>query len=801
MSNGVGFSAADGQFGHALVDLPAASWTREVTRDCWELLQRYWAQLEDLGIAFDDLPVPDDYSNKHVTVDSAMGPRRTTKGRAEVLGFARANRSGHIAMIRVEAGEAYVDSARNQKLIEAVKAIPGRRWLGNPPLWVVPIRSVDVAEALIDLAERFEMVAPDNFADSLRAFVQKTGTASEPVGLALADDEESIIIRTGFTPGAFDAMKQITGATYDKEANLWRVALSKSSWAAVSSIAGELSLPIDEGLQRRVEEMFAEAIRAYHEAVALEPSGRITAIPGMADVPGKPFAPAQWAGVEYIVDHDSGCLVADQPGVAKTAMSYAALAYLGRKRIVWICPAIAKEKMQREAEAFFPSWQTAIIDGKSAPKGKEALESLAGADTALVILNYEILTVHAEAISDWAPDALVCDEAHRMKEAGVSWTKAVKGEPAKKDKPARDGLADQVRGRGGSVLLLTGTPMPSAARELITLLQIADRLEEVGGWLHYARRYCGAYRDTIKGRSHWVMKKSQNLGELNILLRQHGMLRRRLAEVCPDLECLPPEIVEVELDPTYLADYREAERDIASYMAREAARLAKNLGKDPRAAAVRARLKIQMAEDAVELAVLRRLIGMAKLPGAIAWAHEWLELNAGTAMAELDGEVNPAPAKLAVAGYHKDVVEALHKELGGVVIHGGETRPARDKARYAFQDDPSVRVIVCSILAAGEAIELTAAHTTLTVEYDWVPKTHDQWVGRLYRRGQPMPVRPVYAHAPDTTDDVQRGVLDSKGRASDHAIDGFAPKGQEEFMDIEARMMDALIAIGQRGTN
>ena len=198
LSNGIGFSAADGQFGHALAELPAASWTREVTRDCWELLQRYWAQLEDLGIAFDDLPVPDDYSNKYVKVDSAMGPRRTTKGRSQVLGFARANRSGHIAMIRVEAGEAYVDSARDQKLIEAVKAIPGRRWLGNPPLWVVPIRSVDVAEALIDLAERFEMVAPDNFADSLRAYVNKSGTASEPVGLGLATTRS----RSSSAPGS-----------------------------------------------------------------------------------------------------------------------------------------------------------------------------------------------------------------------------------------------------------------------------------------------------------------------------------------------------------------------------------------------------------------------------------------------------------------------------------------------------------------------------------------------------------------------------------------------------------------------
>ena len=101
-----------------------------------------------------------------------------------------------------------------------------------------------------------------------------------------------------------------------------------------------------------------------------------------------------------------------------------------------------------------------------------------------------------------------------------------------------------------------------------------------------------------------------------------------------------------------------------------------------------------------------------------------------------------------------------------------------------------------SILAAGEAIELTAAHTTLVVEYDWVPKTHIQWVGRLYRRGQVSPVRPVYAHALGTTDDIQRGVLDSKDEAAGRAIDGTASDAQGEFENIETRMMNVLIAIG-----
>lgn len=794
--NSMGFSAADDQFGHALASLPIESWTPVIARDAWECLGHYWSQLEEAGVAYDDLPVPPDYGNKYVTIDSPMGRRKTTKGRAQVLGFGRAAKSGHIPMIRIEGKDVLIDSARDKVLIEAVKALPGRKWLGNPPLWLVPVQSKKIVAALIELAKRYEMVVPDDFANTLNSLTGEDTHRDKPIGIRLDESGESMRVSTGFTSGAFEVMSKLTGSAYDKESDSWRIPLTKASWVSILAIAERFELPIDSKLQHMAEQLFADAIKSYHEAIALKPTGRVTEIPGMADVPGKPFAPAQWAGVEYIVDNDSGCLVADEPGVAKTAETYAALAYLGRKKIVWVCPAIAKEKMQREANERFPQWRTAIIDGRAVHKGREALVTLEGNETALLILNYEILTAHLDTILAWEPDAVVFDEAHRLKEAQTSWTKAARGTPARKGEPDKVGLAEQVRSSGGSVILLTGTPMPSGPWELISLLQIMGKLDELGGWMHFARHFCGAHREIKQGRSIWVMDKRQNLGELNMLLRQHGMLRRRLKDVCPELECLPPEFVDVELDPTYLAEYREAERDIASYMAQRAAELARSLGANPYSAAVRARLKAKMAEDAIELAVLRRLIGMAKLPGAIAWAKEFFELNADPSMAEFDGEEPQGPAKLAVAAYHRDVVAALYEALGGVAITGGDSRTVRDKARYAFQEDPEVRIITCSILAAGEAIELTAAHTTLVVEYDWVPKTHIQWVGRLYRRGQVSPVRPVYAHALGTTDDIQRGVLDSKDEAAGRAIDGTASDAQGEFENIETRMMNALIAIG-----
>ena len=471
--------------------------------------------------------------------------------------------------------------------------------------------------------------------------------------------------------------------------------------------------------------------------------------------------------------------------MAKTAQMMASMAYLGRRKMIWVCPSVAKKKMVNEAMERFPSWDPRIIDGRGAKGADKVLASFDPDGESLVILNYEILTAHVDRLLAWAPDAVVFDEGHRLKEKTTSWTKAAKT------------LADDVRARQGTVALLSGTPMPSGPWELISPLEILGRLDEVGGWKHFAQHYCGARQQSVRGRRVWVLDKRQNLSELNTVLRRTCMLRRRLEDVVPDLECLPPEIISVDLDPEKMAEYRDAERDLAAYMAKRAAEIAREMGADPHSAAVRARLKVRMAEEAIELIVLRQLVGSAKVPGTVQWVKTWLDENVSGAMAELDGEAHAGPGKIVIFGWFNEVVNRLHEELGGLVIKGSDSRAARDRAREAFQSDPNERILVASIGAASEAVEFTAAHTCVTVEYDWVPKTHKQAVGRLYRRGQTKPVRPIYVHADGTTDDVQRHVLDEKGSAEAQAIDGVIdPNSLDSMLDVEAMVFNSLIDRG-----
>ena len=179
------------------------------------------------------------------------------------------------------------------------------------PRWLVPVQSKKIVAALIELAKRYEMVVPDDFANTLNSLTGEDTHRDKPIGIRLDESGESMRVSTGFTSGAFEVMSKLTGSAYDKESDSWRIPLTKASWVSILAIAERFELPIDSKLQHMAEQLFADAIKSYHEAIALKPTGRVTEIPGMADVPGKPFAPAQWAGVEYIVDNDSGCLVAD----------------------------------------------------------------------------------------------------------------------------------------------------------------------------------------------------------------------------------------------------------------------------------------------------------------------------------------------------------------------------------------------------------------------------------------------------------------------------------------------------------
>src|SRR5262245_40819505 len=75
------------------------------------------------------------------------------------------------------------------------------------------------------------------------------------------------------------------------------------------------------------------------------------------------------------------------------------------------------------------------------------------------------------------------------------------------------------------IYLLTGTPMTNRPRDLFNLLSCVGH-PSVRSFISFAQRYCDAYRNDYG----WVTTGASNLDELNLLMKE-VMLRRRKDEV------------------------------------------------------------------------------------------------------------------------------------------------------------------------------------------------------------------------------------------------------------------------------
>lgn len=123
-----------------------------------------------------------------------------------------------------------------------------------------------------------------------------------------------------------------------------------------------------------------------------------------------------------------------------------------------------------------------------------------------------------------------------------------------------------------------------------------------------------------------------------------------------------------------------------------------------------------------ELARIRHLTAMAKVEDIIAFAKEALE----------------STEKVVIFAHHHDVMDALMDAFGkmAVCVRGGMSGQERQRSVDRFQEDPSVRVFVGGMYAAGVGLTLTAASTVIFAELDWVPGVIAQSEDRCHRIGQ-----------------------------------------------------------------
>lgn len=427
------------------------------------------------------------------------------------------------------------------------------------------------------------------------------------------------------------------------------------------------------------------------------------------------------------------------------------------RRVLVICPAFLRLNWRRELERWLVRpFRIHVVQGDDWRSTAE-----------IVVVNYDVLSRHGDALRAQEWDLLIVDEAHALKNPKALRTQQVLG---KWDRDPAKALAPIPAKRR---LFLTGTPILNRPIELWPLLRQLDPDGLGRSWQRFVDRYCGGARPSRFGVD---VSGASNLEELQIRLREQCMVRRRKADVLTELPpkrrqvlAIPPNgaAAKVAAENEVWARHEEAMED-----AKAAVELAK-ASEDPAVYAAAVERLRQAARVAfTEIARVRHETALAKVPHVVEHVRECLE----------DGR------KLVVFSHHKDVLDGIREGAGDVVsvrATGDDSQEDRQAAVDRFQTDPSCRVFFGTIAACGMGITLTAAAHVVFAELDWVPAMVTQAEDRLHRIGQDEPVLVQHIVLDGSLDARMAKVLVAKQAMADRALD--VEVAQEVALPSEAQ--------------
>lgn len=424
-------------------------------------------------------------------------------------------------------------------------------------------------------------------------------------------------------------------------------------------------------------------------------------------------------------------LLADDMGLGKSKQAIDALDEIGAKRVLVLCPAVARFNWLREFEKFSSQKRNfQIVLDKKTPLDQEAS----------LICSYDLAS-QLELPGTF--DLLILDEAHFLKSHEAKRTKAVFG---------KQGL---VR-RAARVWALTGTPAPNHAGELWPLLYTFGVTKlSYDSWVErYCTYYTAAHGKQITGT------RNIRIPELRELLSK-VMLRRKKKDVMKELPPILYSDVVIEASPFDLEttpsffDYVFPTNQISELEATLTEQREKLEGALNDMDAIRA-----LEAAAKSVSTLRMYNGLQKMEGLASLIASELEAKAYT--------------KIVIFAIHRDLIDGLRtrlKDFGAVTLYGGTPPEKRQANIDRFQNDKDCRVFIGNIQACGTAITLHAASQVAFAEQSWVPAENDQATMRVHRIGQVLPVQVRVFSIANSIDERVSAVLAKKREALEQIFD------------------------------
>ena len=120
----------------------------------------------------------------------------------------------------------------------------------------------------------------------------------------------------------------------------------------------------------------------------------------------------------------------------------------------------------------------------------------------------------------------------------------------------------------------------------------------------------------------------------------------------------------------------------------------------------------------------------------------------------------------------------LHAGLGHVRYDGGMRNDAREASLHSLRNDPSTRVLLCSLKCGALGLNLTAATRVVILEPFWNPFVEEQAIDRVHRLTQTVDVTVYKLTVADTVEQRILELQDKKRLLAAQALEGGLAKGK-----------------------
>lgn len=455
-------------------------------------------------------------------------------------------------------------------------------------------------------------------------------------------------------------------------------------------------------------------------------------------------------------------LLADEPGLGKTAQALLAASAANAYPLLVVVPNVVKTNWAREVERWTPQRTATVVHGD----GDDV-----DAFSDVVIVNYEILDRHVGWLSRFGFKGMVVDEAHFIKNLKSERSKHVLA------------LSRSIRATFPKALFiaLTGTPLINSIEDFRAIWQFL-------GWIDDKKPLAA------------LMAKLEDAGltpadpgffaEARRAVIEMGIVRRKKVDVAADIPARRIADIPVELDDEFGRSIRAAE---AALTARLLDRFRRVRAIKPDATdedlirvVAHAELEESKGQDTGEnVFTMVRKIGQAKAPLA----------------ADYTCQLARSVGKVVFFAKHIDVMDAAEEHfervgLRSVSVRGDQSPRARQEAIDAFTSDPEVSVIVASLTAAGVGLNLQAASNVVLAELSWTDAEQTQAIDRVHRIGQELPVTAWRIIAAHTIDARIAELIGSKAGLAARALDGsdedVAVESNVQLQALQGLLRDAL---------